>query len=349
LLLKVFVRPEIFVYIAIVVFAGAFFFLGSYVGTSSDGSLVEHYYRNLSKARILWTVLLFLTALLVQGVILWCRAIFKGVEPSTVFSRKTLLRVWPEIRKFLKNLLVIGVPFILAFYSMTSALGQMNLFNSTRLRDELLFQWDVLLTGTFPPLSLGSFAYPDWFIQGVVTSFMHLVPVLTIFAAYLFLVHQKLFREAAGAFFLALLILFAGWLLFPVMSPHDRFVDNVYDGSIPASVQAYVDSYMPHSEIATFLDGMRERKEDLSVMPTSTFPSAHVAWAVVLIYYAYRVQRWLVVLVLPFAALSSIGTFLLAQHYFVDLPAGIAVAVVSIAVARWLAFKKASAYSASLL
>lgn len=337
LLLKVFVRPEIFVYAALAVFTGAFFALGSYLGISSDDSLVEHYYNNISEAKILWTIALFLVALLIQGAILWARAIFGGIEPSIVFSRKTLLRLRSEISKFFKNVLVVGIPSVFAFYSMTSALGQMNLFNSTRLRDELLFQWDVLLTGTFPPLSLGSFAYPDWFIQVVVVSFMHLVPVLTIFAAYLFLTKQNLFREATGAFFLGLLILFVGWLVFPVMSPHDRFVDNVYNLSIPSSVQAYVDDYVPQGGIATFLEGMRERKEDLSVMPTSTFPSAHVAWGTFLVYYAYRMQRWLLVLALPFAALSSIGTFLLAQHYFVDLPAGILVAAVSILIARWLA------------
>jgi len=201
LLLKAFARPEIFVYIAIVVFMGAFWFLGSYVGTSSDGSLGKHFYRNISEAKILWTIALFLTALFVRGAVLWLRAIFLGIEPSTVFSRNTLLYVRGEIPKFFKNMLVVGIPFALAFYSMTSALGQMNLFNSTRLRDELLLRWDVLLTGTFPPLSLGSFAYPDWFVQGVIISFMHLVPVLTIFAAYMFLVNQNLFREAAGAFF----------------------------------------------------------------------------------------------------------------------------------------------------
>jgi len=340
LVLKIFVRPEIFVYAAILVFAGAFFALGSYVGTSSDGSLVKHYYGNLNEAKILWTIALFLTALFIQGAVLWARAIFGGINPSIVFSRNTLLRFRSEVPKLFKNILVIGLPSVLAFYSMTSALGQMNLFNSTRLRDELLFRWDVLTTGTFPPLTLGSFAYPDWFIEAVITSFMHLVPVMTIFAAYLFLTRQKLFREATGAFFLGLLILFAGWLVFPVMSPHDRFVDNVYELSIPPSVQVYVQEYAPHPKIATFLDGMRERKESLSVMPTSTFPSAHVAWGTFLVYYAYRVQRWLVVLALPFATLSSIGTFLLVQHYFVDFPAGILVAVIAILIVRWLASRQ---------
>jgi len=125
------------------------------------------------------------------------------------------------------------------------------------------------------------------------------------------------------------------------MSPHDRFIHNVYDLSIPTSVEPYLESYVPHQEIATFLDGMRERKKDLSVMPTSTFPSAHVAWGAFLVYYAYRVQRWLVVLALPFAIFSSIGTFLLAQHYFVDLPAGILVAVVAIYIVRRLAARQA--------
>jgi len=144
-------------------------------------------------------------------------------------------------------------------------------------------------------------------------------------------------KEAAGAFFLSLIILFIVWFLFPVLSPQDRFLDNVYELPVPGFVEQYVVSYAPSEEIKEFLARMREAKQDLSVFPTNTFPSAHAVWGVLLVYYSARLSRWLLLGTLPLAVLSSIGTFLFAQHYFVDLLAGIMAAVFSIALVRCIA------------
>lgn len=284
--------------------------------------------------------ILFLVALFLRGVVLWIRGFLRGTDPATVFSRKNITSMLLGIRSLGKSALVVGIPAVVAFYSSSSALGQLNIFNSTRLRDELLFRFDTLLTGTFPPLAVGSFSYPAWFIGAVEFSFMHLVWVLLVFGAYLFIAHQQLFREAIGAFFLGLMILYAGWLVFPVLSPHDRFIDNVYELPTVEAVQPYVDNYQPQKEIAAFLQGMRERKEDLSVLPTSTFPSAHVAWATILVYYAWRLWPWLGLIAFPFAVVSSVGTFLFAQHYFVDLTAGILVSVLAIFLVRLIVRKQ---------
>ena len=194
----------------------------------------------------------------------------------------------------------------------------------------------MFFTHTFPSLSFATFDYPVWFIKAVDSSFSSLVLVFALFGAYLFYANQKLFREAAVAFCLASLLAFAGWTLFPVLSPHDRFIDNVYELPIFAEAQVYAQEYQPQEEIQTFLTGMRESKKNLDVLPTSTFPSAHVFWGSLLAYYAYRLHKWLLLLALPFVLLSSIATFLFAQHYFVDVPAGIAVAILSVWAAKFL-------------
>lgn len=342
LILKILVRPEIFVYIALGFFAAVFFALSAMNSgaVSSGGELASHYWRNISEARILWTLVLFCVALFAHGVVLWAKAMISGADPAAVFSFSRLKTLFPRLRSFVKNILLVGVPSALAFYGTSSALAQMNIFNAGRLRDELLFRWDVLLTGTFPPFTAASLHYPGWFVQAVETSFFYLVPILTIFGAYLLIANQQLFRQAVGAFFLGLMVLYMGWLVFPVLSPHDRFVDNVYELPAVEAVGPYLANYQPQKEIGAFLANMRENKEELSVLPTSTFPSAHVAWATLLVYYAWRLWRPLVIAALPFAALSSIGTFLFAQHYFVDFPAGILVSASAIYVVWWLARKQ---------
>ena len=338
--LKIFVRPEIFIYAAFLVFTTAFFVLSSLVQNSGPASLqggqdILKHYVNLNAARIIWTAILFVLALFVHGFVLWCKAVIQHIDPITLLTRQNVVRFIRGARSVLKNSVFFGIPFALTFYSMSMALGPLNVFNATRLRDELLFTWDTFLTGTFPPLSLASFQYPGWFVNAVDFSFFYLVPVLTIFGAYLLIARPRLFREAAGAFFLGLMILFFGWFAFPVLSPHDRFIDNVYELPTVEAIQPYLEEYRPQQEIASFLEGMRESKEGLSVLPTSTFPSAHVAWAVVLVYYAWRLWPWLGLAIFPFALLSAIGTFFFAQHYFVDFPAGVLVSMASIFVAQW--------------
>ncbi len=338
LFLRIFVRPEIFIYIAFLVFTAIFFILDLYVG--NGGKSILRHYVDLNGPKMAWAAMLFFIALFLYGIVLCMRAMVKQINPAIVFTRQNLVRIFRGTRTILKNLATIGIPLALAFYSFSITLDKLNVFNRTRLRDELLSTWDTFLTGTFPSLSLASFQYPSWFISAVEFSFLYLVPVLAIFGSYLFIVHQRLFREAAGAFSLGLMILFAGWLMFPVLSPQDRFIDNVYELPVSLQVQGYVASYQPQEEIVAFLQGMRKSKENLSVFPTSTFPSAHAVWGVLLAYYSFRLSRWLLLGTLPLAILSSLGTFLFAQHYFVDVPAGILVAFTSILFVKWLAAKQ---------
>lgn len=333
---KILLRPEIFVYVSIVVFTAAFFALNAQTNHIRDGALGA-YYVQLNGDKIAWAAVFVFLVLFVRISVWWAVLGFRGTDLGTLVSRQKVSATMSALRTFFKNSLLVGLPALLAFYSFTLALGQLNVFNKDRLQDELLARWDVLVTGTFPPLSLASLHYPAWFVEAVSISFLFLGTVLAFLAAYLFQARQKVFDEAIGAFFAGSLILFAGWIFFPVLSPQDRFIDNEYNLPVPASVQEYVDAYRPQEEIATFLKDVRERKRDLTVLPTSTFPSAHVFWSALVSYYAWRAHKWLILFAFPFAVLSSLGTVFFAQHYFVDIPAGILVGVVSVWLARRLA------------
>ena len=335
-MLKILVRPEIFIYIAILFYIGLFLILRFFTENMSGRGLLE-YYSQFNEGNFAWPVSFLLILFFVRIMVLWLNAAIRGLDPAVVFSRVNLHYALRGFVTFLKDLVVIGLPFVIALYTLTLALGELNVFNSTRLIDETVLSWDIFLTRTFLSLSLASFQYPGWFVEAVRISFVQVVAAFGILAAYLFQARQKLFREAAGAFFFGTIIMFIGWTLFPVMSPHDRFIDNVYDQEIPLAAQEYLENYHPQEEIAMFLENMRKSKEGLSVMPTSAIPSAHVVWAVLLVYYAYRVHRWLALLVLPLAVLSMFGTVLFAQHYFVDMPTGIITALGSIGIARYLA------------
>lgn len=302
----------------------------------SAQSLLDYYSRFNSEVFV-WSIVFLIVLFFVRITVWWLNAATKGLDPAVVFSRENAKHAFRDFLEFLRNLLLIGIPSILALYALTLALGELNVFNTSRLRDEFIFQLDVFLTQTFPSLSLTSFQYSGWFVEATRVSFDNIVAAFALLGAYLFQAKHKLFREAGGAFFLGLMIMFIGWTLLPVLSPHDRFIDNVYNLEISSQAQGYVNNYHPQEEIVSFLQKMRESKEGLSVMPTSAIPSAHVAWAVLLVYYSWRAHRFLVLVALPIAVLSTFGTVLFAQHYFIDMPTGIATGVLSIVIARYFA------------
>jgi membrane-associated phospholipid phosphatase len=135
----------------------------------------------------------------------------------------------------------------------------------------------------------------------------------------------------------------------PVLSPQDRYIDNIYQLQIsppaPASLVVAVANYHPQPEIAAFLQTIRTGKVGLPALPTSTFPSAHVLWAAIAGWYLFQAdadarrngrrtwRRWLGWIALPFLIASTFGTVLLAQHYFMDIPAALVIAALAI----WLA------------
>ncbi len=344
-MLNTFLRPEVFVYIAFLVFTASFFLLNSSIQNGGPASLqggqdIVKHYLNLNGPRMVWTLILVCIALFIHGVVLWVRALIRQTDPAAVFTRENAVRFFRRVRAVFRELIVIGIPFAVAFSSLSMALGPLNVFNANRLRDELLFKWDVLLTGTFPPLALSSLRYPAWFVSAVDFSFFYLVPLLTIFGAYLLIARPRLFREAAGAFFLAAIIMLAGWLAFPVLSPNDRFVDNVYNLPVLPEAQQYVERYQPQEEILAFWEKIYASRKNMEIFPTTAIPSAHVVWAVFLVYYSWRVWKWLLAVSLPFGILATFGTNLFVAHYFVDILAGVACGAGAIFIARWLARKR---------
>ena len=65
-----------------------------------------------------------------------------------------------------------------------------------------------------------------------------------------------------------------------------------------------------------------------------TFPSFHTTLGVVFVYVAARLQPWLLLVFLPLNLLMLLSIPPIGGHYLIDLPGGVAVALVSILAAR---------------
>jgi membrane-associated phospholipid phosphatase len=231
------------------------------------------------------------------------------------------------------------IPAILFVTIVALAMGEANAFAPARLQDLCVIGWEHAFLGNYVFAALGAIQYPHWLIIFIIFSFENMSLILIGAGIILAYAAVEYFHELLVSFCVGILLMVPIWLTIPVLSPQDRFINNVYHLPDPPALAAAVANYRPQAEIANFLQSIRKEKSDLPALPTSTFPSAHVFWATITGYYLFRARRsWLLGniiawITLPFLVASTFGTVLLAQHYFMDVPAGIAIAAIAI----WLA------------
>jgi hypothetical protein len=212
-------------------------------------------------------------------------------------------------------------------------MGEASRFALPRLKDIDVISLEPFMFGNYVFAALGAIHYPHWLIEFIIISFDNMGLILVAVGVFTFYLAPRIFRELIIAFCIGILAMIPLWLVVPALSPQDRFIDNMYGLHEPNQIALAVARYNPQPEIQQFLLDVREEKTNLLALPTSTMPSAHVFWAVLAGYYIFRVKRpWKIIgwIALPFLAASTLGTILLAQHYFLDIPAGIAIAALAI-------------------
>ena len=231
-----------------------------------------------------------------------------------------------------------AIPTIICLILLSFILPYMNQINSVRLKDEVLMNIDLSLTRVHPFIYLASLILPDWFVGAVVFLFQNFALMLIAGAMYIFFKNKIIFQKFSVAFCLALIFIFPLWLKFPAMSPQDRFIDNVYNLPVASALSGEITAYNPHLYVKQFLADVRTGKEKSSLpyMPTSTMPSSHIIWAMILGYFLFRTNFVVGLITLPLLMLSSFGTVFLAQHYFIDILAGIMVSGVTVAMISFL-------------
>lgn len=238
--------------------------------------------------------------------------------------------------KTIGNAFGIMVPAFFLMLLISFILGEMNAMDRVRLMDVTLLGVDHALLGGYAFMVSSLIPYPAFLIQFIIFSFENMVGGLFLAAFVIAYINMRVLRELVAAFCFCTLLMLPLWIAFPALSPQDRFVDNVYHLSIPSQAAAIIAAYRPDAQIAAFLAGVRTNKAGLADMPTSTMPSAHAAWAAIVGYYLFRAKKWLGWVALPFLLASTAGTVILAQHYFLDVLAGIFIAAIAIRVVFFL-------------
>jgi hypothetical protein len=221
-------------------------------------------------------------------------------------------------------------PAIFFVVLLSVVLSRINALDRFRLVDVRAIGLEYALFGNYVFAALGNFRYPSWFLNTIIFSFENMSGAVIITAFIICAFHHEKLRELVATFCLSMFLSVVMWIVFPALSPQDRFIDNVYKLPVPTSVLAAIQNYHPQREISDFLLSVRKEKAELVDLPTSTIPSAHIIWAVLAGYYLWRTRRWLGWIALPFLIASSFGTVLFAQHYFIDIPLALLISGVSV-------------------
>jgi hypothetical protein len=222
------------------------------------------------------------------------------------------------VRQMLALCLIVFLHFNFKLWAM--------LVNPYRF-DESYFAIDQALTWLDPAVGLLNLGFSP--LKALMPDAYHDVFVAMFLATFLCFAAAN--RRAAferGLLAVALVLLIGGlaYLPFPAFGP---FIYQSEVGSQADRIQQDMLGFMQTfvaSHGKSYVGGN-------FIMPLAAMPSLHLAHAFVLLYYAWRHLRWLGYLYLPaflFLASEAVAS---RWHYLIDLPAGLAIALLCIAIA----------------
>lgn len=176
---------------------------------------------------------------------------------------------------------------------------------------------------------------PFFDLVGTISIFSYktLIVFLSFVLAVSLASDYSVFLRLIFSFLLVTFISLPVWYFFPVYAPMDMYLDNVTGANFSLDMQKTLHDYKPSPPLLDFIESMRQRRIGNSLGVT-TFPSMHIGWSVIMVFFCFQLYRPLFYVMLPVSLFNALGTIFTLQHYAVDIPAGIIVAFVSIFIAQ---------------
>ena len=177
--------------------------------------------------------------------------------------------------------------------------------------DPRLIQIDFSIFGVQPTLWMGQWIVP-WFtdIMSLVYFSYYFIPVVLIAVLYL---KDRMAEFDRSMFVLAFgyYVSFIGYILFPAIGPRYALT-HLY--SIPLEGSFITDF------VRDALNALEHNKRDC-------MPSGHTQIVLMVLFLAYRYQKFLFYLFLPIISALILSTVYLRYHYVIDLLVGMALAI----------------------
>ena len=275
-------------------------------------------------------VQLFFVVLIICSYIA-IRLIYSYINSRLTF-REELLKI---VRSAVFIFLVIIFTNIVIFFLVNQLFYTVPV-SSIIVGSNLLMKLDHSIFGVYLPFASHALGCIPYLEQMSAWSYLTLFNVASFVLSALFFFSTKLFRGFILAFFIAYFIGIPFWSSIPALSPAAMYRFNLINIEIPQSVyqsvQVHVNPFM--QRIITAVENAYVDPAGRS-LAISTFPSMHVAWAIIIAFYGIALFWPSGVFLIPWLLLNIVGTLFTEQHYGVDVIFGVIVGIVSILCAHY--------------
>jgi membrane-associated phospholipid phosphatase len=170
----------------------------------------------------------------------------------------------------------------------------------------------------------------------IVYSFSSLAVCLSLgIIAVMIFGNRKVFSRYLLSIFIVSMLAMMLWFIFPSNSPNNAFISNKNNREkISADLREKIDLYKPLHDTKKYLSDISKEQKDNP--PITTMPSMHIAYALILVYMIWSLNKKAGIALAIWAFFSSVGTVYLAQHYFLDVLVSIPLTIISIKLSRKL-------------
>lgn len=198
-----------------------------------------------------------------------------------------------------------------------------------------LYYADHEFLGILAPLSLHTGSGFGSALEALRVPMFHAYTTLGIImaiTALLFLtIRPKEFLQMGAAFAIATSLSAPFWIMFPAISPLEGFVDDKIGMTMPEEVSRDLSLISWDEKMDELLSPMRIfwKSGENGFYAITSFPSMHIAWATILLFYGAMFSRLFFLILIPHFILNALSTVYFLQHYAVDIPLGIAIGLLA--------------------
>jgi membrane-associated phospholipid phosphatase len=201
--------------------------------------------------------------------------------------------------------------------------------------DHVFAQLEQTLFGCQPSVTFSESVPSMWFSEPFNLGYFSYYPLILIVTLYYFLYRFEWFEKICFVLVTSFFIYYLFYIIVPVAGPQFYFpaigMDNVMAQHFPA-----IGDYFNHNDILLpgpgydhgFFYSLVEASQEVGERPTAAFPSSHVGISTIVMIMAWRANRRLSLVLLPFYLLLCGATVYIQAHYLIDAIAGFLSALV---------------------
>ncbi len=253
-----------------------------------------------------------------------CTQKFRG-QPSTFF---------PFLKSLLCIVLLVGAHTALTG-TIIDAVGTQSPAR-VLAANAALERFDVAMFDEQPLIIMQWFARVPFFDTLLVATYTNLGIILALLTLVL-LFNKLLFRRFILSFALTTLLGLPFWYFYPAISPDELYRKNVVGVTDLLPLHEQLARTPLTANLLSFLQSLDGHwsSPHIGQFAVTSFPSMHVAWGVLIAYFATALWWPLGIVAIPYALANAASTVYTLQHYAVDSIAGIIVTLLALLVAHY--------------